>query len=200
MASIDWNAKIAAYLKATGSAAPAGQGDLFAALGAACQSGIEGKIGRTFDLQSYIEVYSGNGKTRLFLKHDPIWTVSYVTVNGATQDIQTSFTATPTFPMPTVAIDPGQSALTLTLGDVWDDSQGFNVIVSYSAGLTPPGGAPPDDLVFAATYWAAKLYRDRDRVGLNSSGLGAQTATITRDVPTDVLRMIARFRRAFLPS
>jgi hypothetical protein len=201
MGSVDWNGEISGYLKSIGQPPPGGAGPILDALGSACQASVEKKIGRTLALKDYIEVYTGNNKPKLFLRHDPIWTLASVSINGTTQTVQPSFVASPTFPLSTIAIDPGQEAIVLTNGDIFDASRPLNVIVAYSAGLAGGGDlTPPDDLVFAITYWASMLFRDRDRIGLGSDMIGGQPVGFDRKVPEHILTMIARRRRAFLPS
>lgn len=200
MASVDWAGQISTYLKVTGAPVP-GMGDLLAALGGACQKSIERHIGRTFDTQTYTEAYSGNGKSRLFLRHDPIWTLTSVTVAGASKTVQANFATAPTYPLPVVAIDPGQESLILTNGDGWSTVQLLNVMVTYSAGLTGPFDfAPPPDLITAVTLWAANLFRDRDRLGLSSSVIGGQNVGITHEIPPTVMAMANRWRRGFIPA
>ncbi|MDD5305493.1 MAG: hypothetical protein PHS14_20525, partial [Elusimicrobia bacterium] len=82
MASIDWNGRITSYLQKTGPP-PAAASDIIATLGAACQSAVERFIGRTFDNVEYTEAYDGNGRAVLFLRRDPVVSVSSVSINGA---------------------------------------------------------------------------------------------------------------------
>lgn len=198
MASFDWSGSIASYLKISGTL-PVDVGKLFGLLGDACQDAVERIIGRTFDTRTFTEIYDGNNRSRLYLQHDPIWGLTSVSENGTALAVQSSF-VTQTFPMPAVSISPMQDSIVRTDGTLWSTARQMNVLVTYAAGLSGLNNdAPPTDLQLAVTYWAAKLFRDRDRVGITSETIAGQINAFTRDVPDDIVAMVARWRRPFLP-
>lgn len=193
MASVDWNAQITQYLK-IGAVPDASLGPLLEGLGNACQSAVEHFIGRTFDTKSYTETYDGNNRRTLFLRHDPVVSITSVSVYGS-PSLSITVPVAPTYAASVAMIEPGGQGILLT------DGSGFsagiqNVMVSYTAGLTDPeSGAPPADLVFAVAYWASLLFKNRDRVGENSRTVGDQLSTFTTALPKDIQQLVARYQR-----
>ena len=173
MASIDWSSRIAAYLN-LGADSQGSRGELLAALGGSVQEAIEARTGRRFEAQDYTETYDGNGRRTLFLRWDPVISVTSVSVDG---DALTDW----------VARDNG---VTLKYGSVFPEGIG-NVEVVYRAGWEV---APPA-LVQAGVYWAASLFKDRDRLGISSIGAGGQTSSYAREIPAFVEKLIAPFVR-----
>lgn len=197
MASIDWNGRINAYLQRTGTV-PAGASDILGTLGAACQSAVERFIGRTFDNKTYTEAYDGNGRRVLFLRHDPVVSITSVTVNGGAP-LSIANELVPAYPSNLVAIEPTKQGIILTDGSAFDFGA-RNVIVSYTAGLTDPVDlTPPEGLLFAVTYWAALFFRRRDRVGESSSTIGAQVTAFANDIPKDIRPMFMSYMRPLIP-
>lgn len=185
MASIDWNGRITSYLQKTGTV-PAGASEIIATLGAACQSAVERLIGRTFDNVSYTELYDGNDRRTLFLRHDPVVSISAITVDGS--PVTTGY-----------VIEPTKQGIMLTDGSAFTFGT-QNVGVTYTAGLTSPDtSSPPDGLLFAVTYWAAQFFRGRDRVGESSSSIGGQITQFSQDIPKDVRLMFMSYSRLVIP-
>lgn len=185
MASIDWNAELVRYLK-IGAAPGSELGALFASLGSAVQSAIEQYIGRKLEAVTYTETYDGKGKPLLFLRHDPVISVSALSVNGNVVVVGNPLV--PTYPPADVVIYG--SGIRYTTGNVF--TPGFsNIIVTYTAGFA----IPPDDIVQAGVSWAAVLFKDRDRSGIASEAAGGQTTTFTRDMPPFVKTALARWVR-----
>ncbi len=197
MPSVDWNAALRQYLKLD-AASDATLGALLATLGGACQSAVETQIGRTFDVRGYTEYYDGNGKPDLFLNWDPIVTVPSLSVDG--QAVTIGDPLAPTYPPAACVVMSNKAGLSLTDGSLF--FRGFsNVLVTYTAGLADPDLlVPPPELVFAVTYWAGMLFKDRDRLGISSNIVGQQTTTFTRVIPDAVKLMIAGWRRPLKPT
>jgi hypothetical protein len=195
----DWNGRINSYLQRTGTVPP-GASDILGTLGSACQGAVERSIGRTLDAVDYVEAYTGTGKNVLFLRHDPIVTVTSVYQNGNLVTVADP-NGIPSYPSGAgCAVNSTADGLILTNGDAWDDSQMLNVLVSYSAGLIDYATKqPPEDLAFAVVYWASLFFRRRDRIGEASSSIGGQITTFSQDIPADVKRMIDAHRRPFIP-
>jgi hypothetical protein len=196
---MEWTDQIAAYLYPSGAAPSGVSGDLLQALGDSCQSAIERAIGRTFEQAPYYELYDGDGRPILYLSHDPIQSLVSVTIDGCPMTVQTAIpSAPPTFPLPQSIVKQNRSAIVLTDGSVF--SAGFqNVGVSYTAGIANVGGDIPGDLKLAVVYWAAQLFKDRDKLGISSITAGQQVTTFTHNIPTDIGQLINGWRRAFLP-
>jgi hypothetical protein len=106
-----------------------------------------------------------------------------------------------TYPPGEVALNMTADGLIRTNGRTWDGSIVYGYLVSYSAGLSDfVTDVPPDDLMFAVTYWAAQLFRRRDRLGETAMMIAGQTATFgAEDVPAVTHAILANYRRAFLP-
>ena len=173
MASIDWSSKIAAYLN-LGTDTLGTRGELLAAIGSSVQEALEARIGRRFEAQDYTETYDGNGRRTLFLRWDPVVSVTSVTIDTA---VWTDW----------VARDGG---ITLKYGSVFTAGVG-NVEIVYRAGWEV---APPA-LVQVGVYWAAAIFRDRDRVGLSNSGAGGQSTSYAREIPPFIEKLITPFVR-----
>jgi predicted oxidoreductase len=183
MASVDWSGLAAAYLK-LGAGAAGTSGELLASIGAAVQSAMELYLSRTLDVRTYTaETYNGNGQSALFLRHDPIQSVTAVTVDG------TAITDW--------VINGSASALVRPL-DYWPDGIG-NVTVTYTAGLESPDGVPPA-LLQAGVSWIAVLWKDRDRAGINSESVAGQSVTFTRAMPAFVKMTLDMFKRGYVPT
>lgn len=189
MASIDWASAIAQYLK-LGPDATAARGGLLAALGDSVQSQIEQRIGRPLSAAEATEVYDGDDKTVLILRRDPVLSVTSLYVNGAA--VTVGALGATTYP-PAAVIIRGQS-LRYTNGSVFTAGYG-NVIVTYTAGFN----VPPPDLVQAGVIWAGMLFKDRDRLGLNSEGAGGQSTSFTREMPPFVVEACDKWTRWGLP-
>lgn len=186
MASIDWSSKIAEYLN-VGADTLGSRGALLAAIGSSVQHAIETRIGRHLDVQSHTEVYDGNGHRVLFLRWDPVVSVTALTVNGAT--IVVPAPDTNAYP-PSQIVIRDRNSLAYTDGGFFSLGYG-NVVVTYSAGYA----VPPDSIVQAGVLWGAAIFRDRDRVGMSSSGAAGQTTSFTRDLPKHVEQAIAAYVR-----
>lgn len=185
MASIDWSGKLAQYLK-LGADATAQRGDLLASLGDAVQGAMERYMGRTLGVMTYSEVYDGNDKPILFLRNDPIVSVSSLTINGASVTVGDPLA--PTYPPADVVIRG--AGLYRTTGCVFPAGYS-NVIVSYSAGFA----VPPAEIIQAGVSWAAVLFKDRDRAGLASEGAGGQSTSFVREMPPFVKTVLDKWVR-----
>jgi hypothetical protein len=196
MSSVAWDLQIAQYLKLANPDATTG--GILSAIGAGCQGAVERAIGRTFDTKSYSETYDGNDRRILFLRHDPVVSLTTVSIYGS-PSLSTTLPTVPTYAPAVAMIEPTGQGVLLTDGTVF--SAGIqNVRVVYNAGLSDlETDQPPADLVFAVTYWAAMLFRDRDRLGLASETVGAQVTAYTRTLPLGVAAMCAAWRRPVIP-
>jgi len=186
MASIDWSTKISAYLN-LGADATKERGAILASIGSGVQDAIERRIGRHLDVQMHTDVLDGTGKTVLSLPWDPVVSVTSVSVNGSSLTV--SSPNTNSYP-PTTIIVRDFCTLVRTDGEVFPEGVA-NVIVVYSAGFS----VPPDAIVTAGVQWGAAIFRDRDRVGIASTGVAGQTTSFTRELPGYVERAVAAYTR-----
>jgi hypothetical protein len=196
---MDWTNQIAQYIFPSGAKPNADVSGLIQALGDACQGAVEREIGRTFDVVPYYDIFDGDGRTVLYLPHDPIQSLTSLTIDGAVFTVQSSLYSPanlPTWPLPQCIIKRGNSAIMLTDGSAF--SVGIqNVGVGYTAGLADSGGSVPNDLAFAIVYWAGLLFKDRDKLGIANVNAGQQLTSFTHNIPSDVRSMIAGWRRTF---
>ena len=194
---MDWNAGLRQYLT-IGAGPDASLGALLSALGNACQASVEQWIGRTFDVQEYTEVRNGNDRRAMYTLWDPIVSVTSLTVNGTAMAVMNP--AAPTYPPPAAVIANEADHILLTNGATFPCGVS-NVQIVYSAGLgSADGGGPPNDLVFAVSYWAGMLFKDRDRLGLGSVTMREQVTSFVRVLPPPVVQMVSRWRRTMRPS
>lgn len=124
---------------------------------------MEARLGRTLTSAAYTDVYDGNGRRTLYLRHDPVTAVSSITRDGAAVE----FGMTAVWPPATAVLTDGM-ALTLTDDTVWTLGVA-NVIVSYTAGWV----TPPDDLVTAGALWVVQLFRTGRRFPVSAESRGS---------------------------
>jgi len=168
-------------------------GNLLTVLADSVQQAVEAQIGRTLTTRTYYEAYDGNDKPYLYLRHDPVQTIASVTLNNVPLTVQDP-TADPTYPAAQVCLTSTRDSL--YRADGWMFYGGYkNILVQYDAGLTGADGEPPSALQMAVVYWAAALFRDRDRIGLSSQTMTGQMTGFTREVPDFVHQLIWPFKR-----
>lgn len=191
---IGWDAAAALsqYLN-LGAQPSASLGTLLTVLAESVQQAVEAQLGRTLATQTYYEAYDGNDKPYLYLRHDPIQTLSSVTLNNVPLTLQDP-AADPVYPSPQVCLTSTRDSI--YRADGWVFSSGYrNILVQYEAGLTEANGDVPAALQMAVVYWAGALFRDRDRLGLSSQTMTGQMTGFTREVPDFVHQLIQPFKR-----
>jgi hypothetical protein len=191
MASGDWAARVAQYLK-LGVKDTTERGELLAAIGGAVESAMERKTGLTFDKTTFRELYDGGGRDTLFLRHAPVLSVSSLSVLGSTITVGSLDGDAAVWPPPACLLDGASAKLTLNGGAF---PFGANTFVVYDAGFD----VLPADLVQAGVDWAAAIFKDRDRVGLSNENVGGQSFGITHDIPKRVNDALLRWKRTFIP-
>lgn len=144
-------------------------------------SAIEAETGRRFGSVTYTEAYDGTRQSTLFLRNDPLISVTSVSRQGTTLTAGSS----PTYPPAQVILMSG--ALRLTDGSSWDAGPG-SIIVTYVAGW---GSTPPDGLIRAGVLWAAHLFTAGrfPASGVKVAALGKR--------PEIIGQMIQPFRKAW---
>lgn len=162
------------------------QTTLLTGIASAVRSAIEQETCRAFESAAYTEAYDGNGRASLYLRHDPILTVTSITMDGSALTVGAG--TAPVYP-PVQCVWDGDTkrigCIRLTDGSAFTlGSQ--NVIVTYTAGW----GTAPDALVRAGVLWAAHLFtagRFPSQQNSNVAALG--------DRPKVISAMIAPFRK-----
>jgi hypothetical protein len=192
---IDWAKEISAY-ENIGPSPNVKLGPLLANIGSAVANAVETSIGSPIDEAPFTEAYDGNEKRVLFLRHTPIVKLLSASVNGTALVIDDPL-VDPVYPPPQLVV-PGVSPferfrIVLTDGTCFGSGL-RNVIVSYIAGWQAAPG-----LVFACAKWAAGIFRDRDRLGIQSQGFAGQSTTYTRKMPEDVALLLQPYRPAIVP-
>lgn len=198
MASIDWTSAIKAVLRNTpdqgtgSSIALEAWGGLIASLGAACQGAVEKELGRTLRPVTYTDFLDGHGKRILYPPHDPIISVTSITVDGSAVTVGLP-TATP---RPACRISTDKRALEMINGGLW--GCGFaNITLVYNAGFQ---SFETESLESAIAQWGAALFRQRDILHLSSSSFGDGSTTAFRHVPPDFVERAYRgMRRVQIP-
>lgn len=152
------------------------QTTLLGLIGDAAQSMIEQETGRLFASTAYVEGYSANFRDTLYLRQDPIVSVTSVSRSGEALTVGSGAVYPPS------QVTWSDSALSLTDGSTFS---GYTV-VSYNAGW----GTVPAGLVRAGVMLAAHLYtagRFSSQQNKNVPALG--------DVPKMVIALIQPFKR-----
>lgn len=160
---MDWSSKLIAYLN-LGATESATRGPLLASIGTGVQAAIEKRTGRTWEPVVYTDTLDGNGRRMLYLPHDPVLEVTAVTLDSS--DVLSRIVVS------------DRAGLVFTDGSLWSPGVA-NVSVTYRAGYSEP----PDDLVEAGVRWAAMIFRQRDRIGVSSSGVVGQSTSFTEELP-----------------
>lgn len=138
--------------------------------------GILNWLGRDLKAVERIEAYDGSGSDLLLLRQVPVVSVARVIVDG--QEIPAS-----TYRATTTAL--------VRVSGWWPTGWG-NVVVTYTAGYDPI----PYDVEQACLELAALRWKERDRIGLASKGMGQETtAFITKDMPDSVRTALLDYRR-----
>jgi hypothetical protein len=162
-------------------------------------------------VESYTEVYSGNGRNQMQLREYPIVTVTSLVINGQTIPQSQAWNN------PGWAIDPeGESTSIVLLGtpgrfgagetvtqSAWFGTQSYrffkgmlNVNVAYTAGYD----GTPEDLQQAATELVALMYRRRQWIGqvtVNQPQVGT-TSYLRLEMEIGTKGVIDRYTKRFL--
>lgn len=190
----DWTGTLANALGLDPGAS--GRGAQLASVGAGMQAAIERATGRTMTPVTRTEAYDGSGRDILFLRWDPIRSVSSLSMSGST--VTVGDPAAPAYPPAQCVIAPSRGYLQLTgtplIAAVPVFPRGVaNIIITYVSGfdLDDDGLA----LKQAVVEWAKLIYKNADRVGIKSVSAGGQTISYDTDQPAFVKAAIAAHRR-----
>jgi hypothetical protein len=185
--AIDWSSKLAGHLSLDAKATSV-WGDLLAGIGRGVQSEMERAIGRHLEPHDHVEAYNGRGLGFLWLRWDPVISVSGVQLFGDT-DLTLGVDGAPVYPPPQVVLE-NSVMLSRTDGLPFPDVHGAT-IVRYRAGFQ----VCPPALITAGVLWGAVIFKNRDRSGISSQSMGTQSVTFTDAMPAFVKDVLQKWER-----
>lgn len=172
--ALDWSKALAEHLSLDATATTT-YGALLASIGRGVQAAIERRIGRDLEPVDHVEGYNGRGLEALFLRWDPVISLASVAVQG--EALTVGRADEPVYPPPQVVI--ASDAMILRTDGMPFPSGPGSVIVTYTAGFA----IVPPDLFEAAVLWGALIFKNRDRAGISSQSMGAQSVTFSDEPP-----------------
>ncbi|TAL46336.1 MAG: hypothetical protein EPN91_00455 [Salinibacterium sp.] len=188
----DWVGRIGSYLNL--AADKLAQPNVLTGLtniGQYVQTQIEKLTGRPFDSATFSEAYSGEGKSSLFLRRDPIIAVTSLSVDGTDLTVGDMDDAS-TIAAADVLIGPDRASLEYKDGGYFPCGTA-NVLVDYSAGLQSDEG-----LVMLGVQWGAELWKSGSWAGAQRvAGAGTTVGKFTDWCPPGIQKGIMAYRRAF---
>lgn len=143
---------------------------------------FESQTGRTIRATDYIEIQDGAGGRSIIPSHYPVLSVTTVTVNGSAVTLSTGYGVTGYFVNGSV----------VKLRDSFVSEGIGNVAVEYRAGYE----SVPEDVRQAVLEVSAIMYRERDRVGIQSKTLGGEPVSFYYAPPARVVSTVEAYRRA----
>ena len=146
-------------------------------------SEIIGLIGHNIDSTDYVEKYDIDSGTQneLVLNQFPVISVTYVTDAGGTIDTANYYTD----------LEAGVIRLS-NMGSFFTAGR-QQVEVSYTAGYA----ATPADLSYAASVLCVQHFNISRHAGIKKGIIGNYQFELKGDLPAEVSRIIARYRRVF---
>jgi uncharacterized phiE125 gp8 family phage protein len=149
---------------------------------------IERSAGRVFGTASYTETSNGTGADFLVLGNRPVTAVASVVIDGVTiPESTSSLVAGWLIASPWKIALRGSYAFTAGVQ---------NVTIGYTAGYA----TIPADLTQACVLIAALLYKQRDRLGLSSKGVGGESIAFdTVEFPPSVQATINNHSNHYMP-
>ena len=146
-------------------------------------SEIIGLIGHNIDSTAYVEKYDIDSETQneVVLNQFPVISVAYVTDAGGTVSTDNYY----------ADLEPGVIRLK-NMGSFFTEGR-QQVEVSYTAGYA----TTPPDLSYAASVLCVQHFNISRHAGIKKGIIGNYQFELKGDLPDEVLRVIARYRRAF---
>jgi hypothetical protein len=191
MASYAWDQDVAQFLHMD-AAGTSDFGAVIAAIGAGVQGQMENFIARTLGVEEYDEYYDGRDRNRLFLRHDPVVSVSSLVINGTAKVVATPATAG-------CVISGGRESLLLIDGSFFPWGL-QNIHVVYKAGIDTASG-DGQAFVRAASMWIAQIFKNRDNLGRSSIvRASGQQDNFMKELPDYVKSAIVHLQRAAVPT
>lgn len=187
----NWSSDVAQFLHMD-AAGTSEFGDAIAAIGNGVQGQMERFCGRTLGVLDYDEYYDGRDRSRLFLRHDPVVSVSSLLIFGNAYTVGAPATSD-------CVIASTRDSLVMLDGAVF--SNGLqNVRVTYKAGFAfdSPEAAI---MVQAGVLWIAQIFKNRDNVGRTSIvRANGQQDNFTDKMPAFVSSALTALQRAAVPT
>lgn len=144
---------------------------------------FENQIGRTVRAADYVELQDGTGGRLIVPSNPPLISVATngVTVNGTTFPLSTGYGVAGYY----------LNGSVIRLRDLFV-SQGYgNVAIQYRGGYE----SVPDDIRQAVLEVSAIMYRERDRIGIQSKTLGGEPVSFYYAPPARVVSTVEAYRR-----
>jgi hypothetical protein len=144
---------------------------------------FENQTGRTIRATDYIEIQDGTGGRSIIPSHYPVISVaaSGVTINGATVALSTAYG---------VAGYYLNGSVIRLRSEFVSEGQG-NVSIQYRGGFE----TVPEDVRQAVLEVSAIMYRERERVGIQSKTLGGEPVSFYYAPPARVVSTVEAYRR-----
>lgn len=140
---------------------------------------------------SYSDKLNGNGGAVLYLPNPFLVAVTSVKIDGAAIPLSAGPDAAGYY-----LVGEGQNLSGIGLRN-YRFTRGFsNVEVTYTAGIATDANSVPHDLQRCCLEMCAMKYKERDRIGLVSKGLGGETTTFfMKDMPDTVATALANWQK-----
>lgn len=191
MPSYAWDQGVAQFLSMD-AAGTSNFGDVIASIGAGVQGEMEAFTGRTLGLADYDEYYDGRDRSRLFLRKDPVASVTSLTIFGNVYTVGVPGTAD-------AVITSTRDSLLMLEGSVfpWGIQ---NIHVVYKAGFAMDS---PEAATFirAGALWIAQIFKNRDNIGRSSIvRANGQQDNFRDSMPEFVKQALLHLQRAAVPT
>ena len=144
---------------------------------------FESQTGRTITATDYVELQDGSGGRTIIPSNYPVASVAAVSIDGTAATLSTGYGVSGYFLAGNV----------IKLRDSFVSEGVGNVTVTYRAGYELT--AIPSEVRQVVTEVAALMYRERDRVGVQSKTLGGEPVTFYYAPPARVVNVIEAYRR-----
>jgi len=158
---------------------------VFPRLVSAASAFIESNLNRIFEITDYVETRSGRDEKFITFSDYPVSSVSSVSIDGQAIPAAASITGAG------YRFDDTR----LVLNGYRFNRGLLNVQIAYSAGYA----TVPYEVEQACLDVAARKYKERDRVGVNSKIINGETVVFSKTDMTDELKSILRAYQKVVP-
>lgn len=187
----NWSSDVAQFLHMD-AAGTTEFGDVIAAIGNGVQGQMERFCGRTLGVLDYDEYYDGRDRSRLFLRHDPVVSVSSLLIFGNAHTVGAPATSD-------AVIASSRDSLVMLEGAIFPVGVA-NIRVTYKAGFAAesPEGMT---MISAGVLWISQIFKNRDNAGRTSIvRANGQQDNFTDKMPDFVKQALQGLQRAAVPT